>query len=65
MADGSSHVQSLGKIRVEIDDESVLTIVVFGEPSSPLALGAYTLEGLLLGVDPVGKRLIPVEGWQV
>jgi len=23
-----------------------------------------TLEGFLLGVDPVEKRLVPVEGWQ-
>ena len=40
------------------------TYVVLGENGSPAAIGAVTLEGFLLGVDPVEKRLVPVEGWQ-
>jgi len=38
--------------------------VVFGATGSPPTIGAVTLEGFLLGVDPVEKRLVPVEGWQ-
>ena len=26
-------------------------------------LGAHALEGVFMGVDPVGKRLVPVGGW--
>lgn len=63
LADGTSHVQSLGEAVAEIDGESVQTLVVFGPEGSPAAIGAYTLEGLLLGVDPVEKRLVPLEGW--
>ena len=63
LADGSSHVQSLGEVVAEIDGESVQTLVIFGPEGSPAAIGAYTLEGLLLGVDPVEKRLVPLEGW--
>ena len=28
-----------------------------------LLLGALALEGVFMGVDPVGKRLVPVGGW--
>ena len=31
-------------------------------PDGPPLLGAVALESLFLAVDPVGKRLIPVEG---
>jgi hypothetical protein len=41
-----------------------ITYVVFGEPGSPPSIGAITLESLLLGVDPVEQRLVPVDGWQ-
>jgi predicted aspartyl protease len=63
LSDGSTHVQQVGEVRAEIDGAGVTTLVVFGEAGSPPAIGAYTLEGLLLGVDPVDKRLVPVEGW--
>ena len=39
--------------------ESVTTLVVFGEENAPPLLGAYTLEGLALAVDPVEQRLVP------
>lgn len=28
-----------------------------------LGVGAHALEGVFMGVDPVGKRLVPVGGW--
>jgi predicted aspartyl protease len=62
-ADRRLQVQALGEVAAEIDGESVQTIVVFGPPASPPAIGAYTLEGLLLGVDPVEHKLVPLEGW--
>ena len=34
-------------------------IVVFGEDDAPPLLGAYTLEGLALAVDPEAQRLVP------
>jgi len=39
--------------------------VIFNEPGEPVLLGAVTLEVLLLGVDPAGQRLFPVEGLRV
>ena len=38
-------------------------ICVFGDPDSPPIIGAHTLEGFLLSVDPVQQRLVPVEGY--
>ena len=49
---------------VELDGNEGPTYVVFGNQDSPAIIGAVTLEGFLLGVDPVEKRLVPVEGWQ-
>lgn len=64
LADGSSHLQELGYMLVELDGIEGPTYVVFGESDSPPAIGAITLEAFLLGVDPVAQTLVPVEGWQ-
>ena len=44
---------------VRIDGRSVLTPAVFGEEGEGALLGAYTLEGLGVGVDPTNRRLMP------
>ncbi len=48
-----------GEALATIDGESVTTLVLFGDDQSPALLGAYTLEGLALAVDPVAQRLVP------
>ncbi|MEX1252976.1 MAG: aspartyl protease family protein [Dehalococcoidia bacterium] len=64
LADGRSHLRQLGRVLVQLDGVEELTFVIFGEPDSPPAIGAVTLEVSQLGVDPSAKRLVPVEGWQ-
>jgi predicted aspartyl protease len=64
LADGRSHEQELGHMLVEVDGLEGPTYVLFGSEGAPASIGAITLEGFLLGVDPVAKRLVPVEGWQ-
>jgi predicted aspartyl protease len=49
-----------GHTWVRVDDRTVITLVVFGEPHSRTLLGAYTLEGVRLAPDPVRRRLVPV-----
>ena len=61
VADGRRVSADIGEARVALDGRSVNTIVAFGEEDSPPLLGALTLEELTLAVDPVGKRLIPIE----
>ena len=58
-ADGRRIEMDYGEARATVDGESVTTLVVFGEDDAPALLGAYTLEGLALAVDPVEQRLVP------
>ena len=59
IADGSSVAMEIGRAWATIDGESEVTIVAFGQDNAPPVIGAYTLEGLALAVDPVKQRLVP------
>ena len=59
VADGRRVDMEYGQAWATIGDESVVTIVVFGDDEAPPLLGAYTLEGLALAVDPEARRLVP------
>ena len=59
LADGRRVEMEYGRAWATIDGESEVTIVAFGEDDAPPLLGAYTLEGLALAVDPSSQRLIP------
>ena len=59
LADGRVVEYDMGRVWATINGGSEVTLVVFGpEDVSPL-LGAYTLEGLRLAVDPTHGRVIP------
>ena len=53
---------SMGETRIRVNGMEITTWILFGEEESSPLLGALALEGLLLGVDPFNRRLIPVEG---
>ncbi len=59
LADGRRIYMDYGRTWITIDGESEVTVVVFGEDDAPALLGAYTLEGLALAVDPIEQRLVP------
>ena len=59
IADGSSVEMEVGEARVTLDGQRIGTIVAFGQDNAPALLGAYTLEGLGLVVDPGKRRLVP------
>jgi clan AA aspartic protease len=63
LASGEEYERDIGQTWARVDGRPVVTLVVFGEENAPPVLGAYTLEGVGLGVDPVNKRLIPVPGY--
>ena len=64
LANGQVVQAELGEVTAEINGQDARTIIcVFGEATAPPLLGAHTLEAFLLGVDPDGKRLVPLEGW--
>ncbi len=60
LADGSVVAYGVGEARAAIDGQSVTTRVVFGPDDVEPVIGAYTLEGLELAVDPVHEALIPI-----
>ena len=62
LADGREVRYPVAWLSVRLDDRIQPTLVVCGEPGTEPLLGAFTLEGFGLGVDPVHRRLIPVPG---
>ena len=64
LADGSVKEYELGHAMARIDGNSAPTIVVFGEDDMRVPLlGAYTLEGLALQVNPLDGRLETIVGY--
>ncbi len=64
LATGESVEREICEIRAELNGDVARTIIcVFGDDGAPALIGAHTLEGFMLGVDPDQKRLVPLEGW--
>lgn len=57
-ADGTILSRWTGPAFVYVAGTTATDDVVFGEPGDLVLLGARSLEGLNLHVDPIGKRLI-------
>ncbi len=62
LADGRVADYDVGETKIRIDGRVVTTLVTFGDPGAGPVLGAYTLAGLGLAVDPVRRRLVPARG---
>ena len=52
----------MAEARAVVEGRETGTWVIFGEEGASPLLGAYTLEGVFLAVDPYNQRLIPVVG---
>lgn len=61
-ANGVQTELDMAPVMVRIAGDETPTWVIFGEEGTSPILGAHALEGLLLGVDPFGQKLIPVHG---
>ena len=59
LADGSVTEDDMGIVHVRVEGIETPTLAIFAEEGAPALLGAYTLEGALLVVDPVRQRLAP------
>jgi len=60
-ADGRVEEWPVAEVEVECEGRRATTTVLMGSATSPVLLGATTLEELGLGVDPINRRLVPVE----
>ena len=61
LADGSLHNLAIGYARVELQGYSAVVRVVFGSDPHKTLIGFTTLLALRLAVDPVNRRLLPVD----
>lgn len=57
-ADGTVLTRWTGAASMYVDDRWTVDEVVFGEPTDLVLLGARSLEGLNVRVDPVSKTLV-------
>ena len=61
LADGRLVDYDVGHAVASIGERTVTTLVLFGNDDAEPLLGAYTLEGLHMAVDPVNTRLVPLK----
>lgn len=62
LADKSVTVRLAGQLRVEVEGRQTFTWCIIGDPEAQPLIGAYTLEGARLMVDPANERLLPLIG---
>lgn len=60
LADGRMSSVEVGDTIIRLEGRQFPTPVIFGEEGEPCLLGVMALERARLGVDPVGRRLVPV-----
>lgn len=61
-AGGREESWPLAEVHLRLDGDEVTTRCLIA-PEGPALLGAVALESLLLAVDPIAKRLVPVKGF--
>ncbi len=61
LTDGTRIERDFGQTWVRLNGELDVSPVVFGDEGAMPLLGALTLEIFSLGIDPVNRRLIPVD----
>jgi len=59
VADGRRIERDIGYALVRAAGTEAPDLVVFAEPSDMTLLGAHSLEGLNLKIDPIRKELVP------
>lgn len=64
LADGPGDEWPLALVEIECEGRRTVTPVLGAPPAASVLLGVVTLEELGLGIDPVGRRLVPVEFYQ-
>ena len=62
-ATGQVAVWPVTEVRVRVAGRERTVIAFFADEASPKLVGAQTLETFGLGVDPLGRRLIPVDAY--
>ncbi len=62
-ATGETAVWEVAEVKVRLEGRQRTVLAFLAPDQSPRLLGAQTLESFGLGVDPLGKRLVPVDAY--
>lgn len=62
-ATGETAVWDITEVKIRLQGRQRTVLAFLAPEPSPKLLGAQTLETFGLGVDPLGKRLIPVDAY--
>jgi predicted aspartyl protease len=62
-ATGDTEVWRIAEIRVRLEDSERTVLAFLSSDEAPKLIGAQTLETFGLGVDPLGRRLVPVDAY--
>ena len=57
--EGRTTERAMAEILITLEGRTLHTLCLFGESGDLEVLGAYTLEGFGLAIDPIQRRLIP------
>jgi predicted aspartyl protease len=57
--EGKTTQRGAAEVLITLDGRTLHTLCLFGEPGDLEVLGAYTLEGFGLAIDPVQRKLVP------
>ena len=63
LASGHDEEWPVATILLALEGQELPTLALVGPPAGLALLGAVTLEEFALGVDPHGRRLVPVSGY--
>ena len=58
LADGSVIRDGVADVKIRIYGRETYSTVLFGEEGSPILMGSYALEGVVLAVDPHNECLV-------
>lgn len=61
-AQGEIRTMDIGYARLRVEDQEIITQVLFNDEGTPALLGAIALENAFLGVDPLARCLVPIHG---
>lgn len=62
-ATGETAVWRVAEVRVRLEGRERTVLAFLADERAPKLLGAQTLETCGLGVDPLGRRLVPVDAY--
>ena len=57
--DGQVTERGAAEVLITLEGRTLHTLCLFGEARDLDVLGAYTLEGFGLGLDPIQRKLVP------